>query len=114
MQTQVGAPRMFHLSLSHHFLPLSHTSYLSIFLVFMSLFFSKELTLLLSLDYMAPEMARNEPSGPPIDIWSTGVMTYHLLSGRMPFQSRVCSIDERKRERERERENELEKERLFL
>uniref|UniRef100_H3CSE2 non-specific serine/threonine protein kinase n=1 Tax=Tetraodon nigroviridis TaxID=99883 RepID=H3CSE2_TETNG len=39
-----------------------------------------------SLEYMAPEMIKGEVVGPPADIWSIGVVTYIMLSGRLPFE----------------------------
>ncbi|KAM4596003.1 LOW QUALITY PROTEIN: striated muscle preferentially expressed protein kinase-like, partial [Polymixia lowei] len=41
-----------------------------------------------TLEYMAPEMVRGEVVGPSADIWSLGVLTYILLSGRLPFQEK--------------------------
>ncbi|XP_051761954.1 striated muscle preferentially expressed protein kinase isoform X2 [Ctenopharyngodon idella] len=38
-----------------------------------------------TLDYMSPEMLRGDVVGPPADIWSIGVLTYIMLSGRLPF-----------------------------
>jgi len=35
--------------------------------------------------YIAPEMVRKKPYGKPLDMWSCGVVTYLLLSGRLPF-----------------------------
>ena len=34
---------------------------------------------------MAPEVVRRDQYGKPVDLWSTGVMLYVLLSGNMPF-----------------------------
>ncbi|KAL2081270.1 hypothetical protein ACEWY4_023123 [Coilia grayii] len=38
-----------------------------------------------TLDYMSPEMLKGDVVGPPADIWSVGVLTYIMLSGRLPF-----------------------------
>ncbi|XP_015229457.1 PREDICTED: striated muscle preferentially expressed protein kinase isoform X2 [Cyprinodon variegatus] len=41
-----------------------------------------------TLDYMAPEMVKGEVVGPPADIWTVGVVTYIMLSGRLPFEDK--------------------------
>ncbi|XP_052004330.1 striated muscle preferentially expressed protein kinase-like [Xyrauchen texanus] len=38
-----------------------------------------------TLDYMSPEMLRGDVVGPPADIWSIGVLTCIMLSGKLPF-----------------------------
>ncbi|XP_008283774.1 striated muscle preferentially expressed protein kinase [Stegastes partitus] len=38
-----------------------------------------------TLDYMSPEMLKGDVVGPPADIWSVGVLTFIMLSGRSPF-----------------------------
>lgn len=38
-----------------------------------------------TLDYMSPEMLKGDVVGPPADIWSVGVLTFIMLSGRLPF-----------------------------
>ena len=34
---------------------------------------------------MAPEVAKGEAYGKPVDIWSCGVMMFILVSGSLPF-----------------------------
>ena len=36
--------------------------------------------------YLAPEQGRGEEAGPAADIYALGVVTYQLLSGRLPFE----------------------------
>uniref|UniRef100_A0A087YE36 non-specific serine/threonine protein kinase n=1 Tax=Poecilia formosa TaxID=48698 RepID=A0A087YE36_POEFO len=38
-----------------------------------------------TLEYMSPEMLKGDVVGPPADIWSIGVLTFIMLSGRSPF-----------------------------
>ncbi|XP_032423252.1 striated muscle preferentially expressed protein kinase isoform X1 [Xiphophorus hellerii] len=38
-----------------------------------------------TLQYMSPEMLKGDVVGPPADIWSVGVLTFIMLSGRSPF-----------------------------
>lgn len=35
--------------------------------------------------YVAPEIIRNVPYGPPADVWSCGIVLYFMLSGQRPF-----------------------------
>lgn len=37
--------------------------------------------------FAAPEILMEKPYGPPVDIWSLGVILYALLSGSLPFDS---------------------------
>ena len=37
--------------------------------------------------YMAPELVKREPYSEKVDVWSLGVITYQLLSGKTPFES---------------------------
>nr|XP_057907999.1 striated muscle preferentially expressed protein kinase isoform X2 [Doryrhamphus excisus] len=41
-----------------------------------------------TVDYMAPEMVKGEVVGPPADIWTVGVVSYIMLSGRLPFEDK--------------------------
>ena len=46
--------------------------------------------------YMAPELVQNQPYNEKVDVWSLGVITYQLLSGRTPFESRALKkIDQK-------------------
>ncbi|XP_041857291.1 striated muscle preferentially expressed protein kinase [Melanotaenia boesemani] len=38
-----------------------------------------------TLEFMSPEMLKGDVVGPPADIWSVGVLTFIMLSGRSPF-----------------------------
>src|SRR5438876_705933 len=37
--------------------------------------------------YLAPEQARGEAAGPPADLYALGVVTYQLISGRLPYEA---------------------------
>ncbi|MDA8068454.1 MAG: protein kinase [Actinomycetota bacterium] len=37
--------------------------------------------------YLSPEQARGEGAGPQADLYSLGVVTYQLLSGRLPYEA---------------------------
>lgn len=41
-----------------------------------------------TLDYMAPEMLKGEVVGPPADLWTIGIVTHIMLSGRLPFEDK--------------------------
>ncbi|XP_059183623.1 striated muscle preferentially expressed protein kinase-like [Centropristis striata] len=41
-----------------------------------------------TLEYMAPEMVKGEVVGPPADIWTVGVVSHIMLSGRLPFEDK--------------------------
>ena len=38
--------------------------------------------------YMAPEIIKGKNYNSKVDIWSLGIITYFLLSGRPPFRGR--------------------------
>jgi serine/threonine-protein kinase ULK/ATG1 len=38
--------------------------------------------------YMAPELIQHKKYTEKIDVWSLGIITYQLLSGTTPFESR--------------------------
>ena len=50
--------------------------------------------------YLAPEQARGEEAGPRADIYSLGVVTYQLLSGRLPYEANSLSELTLKQQRE--------------
>ena len=37
--------------------------------------------------YLAPEQARGEDAGPRADLYALGVVTYQLISGRLPYEA---------------------------
>lgn len=51
--------------------------------------------------YLAPEQARGEEAGPRADIYSLGVVSYQLLSGRLPYEASSLSELALKQQRER-------------
>jgi eukaryotic-like serine/threonine-protein kinase len=50
--------------------------------------------------YLAPEQARGEEAGPRADLYSLGVVTYQLLSGRLPYEAGSLSELALKQQRE--------------
>ncbi len=50
--------------------------------------------------YLAPEQARGQEAGPRADIYSLGVVTYQLLSGRLPYEATSLSELALKQQRE--------------
>jgi serine/threonine protein kinase len=50
--------------------------------------------------YLAPEQARGEEAGPRADIYSLGVVTYQLISGRLPYEAASLSELALKQQRE--------------
>jgi tRNA A-37 threonylcarbamoyl transferase component Bud32 len=36
-------------------------------------------------DYISPEHARGRPAGPPADLYSFGILCFHMLTGTLPF-----------------------------
>ena len=51
--------------------------------------FTKRKTLCGTLEYLPPEMIRNEEYDFRIDFWAIGVLTYEFLVGEPPFESRT-------------------------
>ncbi len=50
--------------------------------------------------YLSPEQARGEDAGPQADLYSLGVVTYQLLSGRLPYEANSLSELALKQQRE--------------
>ncbi|HET9103896.1 MAG TPA: protein kinase [Solirubrobacteraceae bacterium] len=50
--------------------------------------------------YLAPEQARGDEAGPRADLYSLGVVTYQLLSGRLPYEANSLSELALKQQRE--------------
>ena len=41
-----------------------------------------------TLGYVAPEVLTQQPYGKQVDLWSVGIVTYLMLRGRLPFDSK--------------------------
>ena len=50
--------------------------------------------------YLAPEQARGENAGPAADLYALGVVTYQLLSGRLPYEANSLTELALKQQRE--------------
>jgi eukaryotic-like serine/threonine-protein kinase len=50
--------------------------------------------------YLAPEQARGDEAGPRADLYSLGVVTYQLMSGRLPYEANSLSELTLKQQRE--------------
>src|SRR6202012_5268694 len=50
--------------------------------------------------YLSPEQARGDDAGPQADLYSLGVVTYQLLSGRLPYEAASLSELALKQQRE--------------
>ncbi|MGO9882407.1 MAG: protein kinase domain-containing protein [Solirubrobacteraceae bacterium] len=50
--------------------------------------------------YLAPEQARGDEAGPQADLYSLGVVTYQLMSGRLPYEANSLSELTLKQQRE--------------
>ncbi|MGZ4299962.1 MAG: protein kinase domain-containing protein [Solirubrobacteraceae bacterium] len=50
--------------------------------------------------YLSPEQARGDEAGPQADIYSLGVVTYQLISGRLPYEAASLSELALKQQRE--------------
>jgi len=48
-----------------------------------------------TLRYMAPEVFREEPYGPPADVYSFGIVLWYLHALRVPFSGYSCAMYER-------------------
>ena len=50
--------------------------------------------------YLSPEQARGDEAGPQADLYSLGVVTYQLISGRLPYEANSLSELALKQQRE--------------
>ncbi|MHB1837080.1 MAG: protein kinase domain-containing protein, partial [Solirubrobacteraceae bacterium] len=50
--------------------------------------------------YLSPEQARGDEAGPAADLYSLGVVTYQLISGRLPYEAASLSELALKQQRE--------------
>src|SRR5205823_9752773 len=50
--------------------------------------------------YLSPEQARGDEAGPRADLYSLGVVTYQLISGRLPYEASSLSELALKQQRE--------------
>src|SRR6185312_10703051 len=50
--------------------------------------------------YLSPEQARGDEAGPQADLYSLGVVTYQLISGRLPYEAASLSELALKQQRE--------------
>ncbi|KAL2088131.1 hypothetical protein ACEWY4_016959 [Coilia grayii] len=73
MVTNLNVIKIIDLGSAQIFNPLSLRSY------------SRDLA---TLEYSAPELLKGDVVGPPGDMWGVGVLTYIMLSGRLPFQDK--------------------------
>lgn len=37
-------------------------------------------------EYVSPEVLANDPATAAVDLWAVGCITYHMLSGKVPFR----------------------------
>ena len=59
-----------------------------------------------TISFLAPEVFRGTSNaGPPLDVWSLGVILFAVLCGRLPFEG--VELSSRKRPREAIRKSRL-------
>jgi aurora kinase, other len=44
------------------------------------------------LAYISPEQFNNESYDDKIDVWSVGILTYEILTGKAPFESDIIRM----------------------
>lgn len=50
------------------------------------------------LAYISPEQLTNSDYDEKIDVWSLGILTYELLTGKPPFQEDIIKIARHEKE----------------
>lgn len=50
---------------------------------------SRRATVCGTLDYLPPEMVKNGEHDYTVDLWSTGVLCYELITGKPPFEAKT-------------------------
>jgi len=46
------------------------------------------------LAYISPEQLNNESYDDKIDVWSVGILTYEILTGKAPFESDIMKASQ--------------------
>ena len=58
-------------------------------LTFLFILFFRRQTVCGTLDYLPPEMVKNTNHDYTVDLWSTGVLCFELITGKPPFEAKT-------------------------